>query len=329
MALSGDFAWRVPQLGFRCEWAYWAACGSRYARSRPGFDAFDGEREFIVANLIALAADEDEELRASPVQDVGFLLSGHFPLTYRPLIEFPALFREFAYLDRAHFESASLAFAGRWGALGSEATCAVRPRCPQGDVAAGSDDEVWGEALDVWQFEADSLRYVIEIWEASKRGDHAPAEKSLRRNDLHASWVMVTDNSGFMREMTIAAPRYHFHRLRDIESAGSAAALKFVVQDLVNEGLYGRVIEQVGWSGDLERFEIEIVPTSLIGALWLQLANAVAAGYDYSRCDVCASWFEIAPRSGRPEKRYCSDACRMRAYRRRKSAKSASSSAVR
>ena len=52
--------------------------------------------------------------------------------------------------------------------------------------------------------------------------------------------------------------------------------------------------------------------------MWLQFANAIEGDRDYAQCVECASWFEIAPGSGRPDKRYCSDACRMRAYRKRK-----------
>ena len=62
-----------------------------------------------------------------------------------------------------------------------------------------------------------------------------------------------------------------------------------------------------------------IVPHSLIAAIWLQFAQAITANYGFRQCDECLTWFEVAPGKGRPEKRFCSSACSMRAYRKRKS----------
>lgn len=64
-----------------------------------------------------------------------------------------------------------------------------------------------------------------------------------------------------------------------------------------------------------------LVPHTLLDAIWLQFAQAVAANHDFRRCDECLKWFEIAPGKGRPEKRFCSNACSMRAYRKRRAAK--------
>jgi hypothetical protein len=54
-------------------------------------------------------------------------------------------------------------------------------------------------------------------------------------------------------------------------------------------------------------------------ALWLQLADAVVNQRDYARCRVCAKWFELSPEASRSHRRFCSDACRVSAYRGRQS----------
>ena len=64
-----------------------------------------------------------------------------------------------------------------------------------------------------------------------------------------------------------------------------------------------------------------LVPRSLTSAIWLQFAQAITENYGFGQCDECLTWFEIAPGKGRPEKRFCSNACSMRAYRKRKAAK--------
>ena len=63
---------------------------------------------------------------------------------------------------------------------------------------------------------------------------------------------------------------------------------------------------------------IRIVPTTLIGAMWLQLAESIAGNKMHRSCVSCGWWFEIGPSTARKSKFYCSEACRSRAYRGRK-----------
>ncbi len=63
-----------------------------------------------------------------------------------------------------------------------------------------------------------------------------------------------------------------------------------------------------------------LIPHGLSDAIWLQFTQAVTENYGFGQCDECLTWFEIAPGKGRPEKKYCSNACSMRAYRKRKAA---------
>jgi hypothetical protein len=63
---------------------------------------------------------------------------------------------------------------------------------------------------------------------------------------------------------------------------------------------------------------IFLEPEDLLSAMWLELAMAVEGNVNFDRCRECPTWFAISPGTNRPDKRYCSDACRMRAYRKRK-----------
>jgi hypothetical protein len=62
----------------------------------------------------------------------------------------------------------------------------------------------------------------------------------------------------------------------------------------------------------------EIVASSLAHLLDVQWAMSIEAGEVHRRCPECTTWFVVHPNAGRPEKQYCSNACRMRAYRRRR-----------
>jgi hypothetical protein len=83
---------------------------------------------------------------------------------------------------------------------------------------------------------------------------------------------------------------------------------------LVNGGLAGRVTPRFVQDPRNGKLELQTVPENLLGALWLQLAEAIGGGKQFRQCITCGGWFEV---SGRSDRRVCSDACRSRAYRGR------------
>lgn len=67
------------------------------------------------------------------------------------------------------------------------------------------------------------------------------------------------------------------------------------------------------------RSKFKLVPTSLLAAMWLQLANSGTRGIIFKQCEFCPHWFPVGPGTGRkPSKRFCSDRCRVAWNRRRK-----------
>ena len=71
-----------------------------------------------------------------------------------------------------------------------------------------------------------------------------------------------------------------------------------------------------------------ICPDEPIDAMWVQLTLAIAGNMNLRRCTECRTWFPISSGENRSDKEYCSDACRMRAYRKRKAARKRGKSAV-
>jgi hypothetical protein len=70
---------------------------------------------------------------------------------------------------------------------------------------------------------------------------------------------------------------------------------------------------------DLERYP------ERYGHIWpgdyakaFELAQAIDGSQSLRNCMVCKQWFTISAGQGRSDKEYCSDACRVRAYRKRK-----------
>jgi hypothetical protein len=83
------------------------------------------------------------------------------------------------------------------------------------------------------------------------------------------------------------------------------------------------------WMTDSLKFEVTVDPAtgearsevhaaSLQHLVMIQWGMSIAASVEHRQCMECTAWFAVHPGAGRPEKLYCSDACRMRAYRKRK-----------
>ena len=209
-------------------------------------------------------------------------------------------------------------FAARWGALGSEGTCCILLLNEDGSEQY-PHAVAWGESIEIWVHEIASMRSAVAFWDAARHEQHKLLEACIKIDGDCVSWSSVPIlRSSFI---SITDTGFRPERLAQIRQHGLVRAAHYIVQDLINEGLRARVHEQLRWNADLERLAIQIVPINLIGAMWLQFATAVEGGHEYGQCEVCKNWFEVTPGSGRPDKRYCSDACRMRAYRKRKAAK--------
>ena len=77
-----------------------------------------------------------------------------------------------------------------------------------------------------------------------------------------------------------------------------------------------------------DKQELNLVPHSLIAAMWLQLAQEMTGNYRVKRCLGCRNWFKAGdlsdPLSRRSDAELCGDpSCKMRAIRNREKAKSA------
>jgi Family of unknown function (DUF6076) len=78
---------------------------------------------------------------------------------------------------------------------------------------------------------------------------------------------------------------------------------------------------RVEWDSTTSKLKGELVASSLVDMLMVQLVSAAEADIRHRRCEQCQTFFQVHPGAGRPEKKYCSDACRMRAYRIREASK--------
>jgi hypothetical protein len=300
-----EFFWDVPDGGFR--WVQTKAMATQQTSSRiPGFNATRRHR---------------------------FLTSGPMRGTetvrrYDPLTE-TGLFREFAGTEPT--PDAFLRFANRYGPLGETYLIGVpdldgKPPKGQKDVIVMRGDGLpigHGEPFEAWAYESMRMRQVLDLWDWYRAEDLTELQRHIIWDrTARVGYVSHPDKPPvppYIRTTDIIADSRSSPELLELFAPPdvSRPAL-FYIQRVVNDHLRGRVSPRLLWSRREGRPLLHLRPDNLIGALWLQFAQAIDGTKTYRQCPSCGIWFELSPELGvRRHRVYCSNACRTRAYRNR------------
>ncbi len=175
------------------------------------------------------------------------------------------------------------------------------------------------DLFNVWSSEIATMRLAIRI-----RLNFANKRKSSLYKLI--KWdgkkhVKVKPNQELRKELG-AIPQCRVHtnpstwkRLNelDVEMRPAAAWLG----GIVNERLQKNTAASVLWYDREEHFTTRIIPHNLLGALWIQFSQALSENRKYKRCKECQAWWEESLNKSRKTRRYCSDACKQKAYRKR------------
>lgn len=236
---------------------------------------------------------------------------------YHPLHN-TGLFRTFA--DTPPTTQGILMFANRFGFLNhAEEQRLIEIPCEGRMVIARA------EPLSFWRWEIWAMRLAVELWDAAQAGDTTTLSRRI-------AWTQGPGGMGVLygtqiagdrpgephyREW-IASPTIHPERLERFPPGDLIMPALYRVQQFVNDHMTRRVSVRLAWDEARNRLELRIVPQNLIGALWLQFARAISGQKAYRRCEECGAWFEVSREVTRSDRLYCSNACRTRAYRKRK-----------
>jgi len=204
-----------------------------------------------------------------------------------------------------------------------------------------------GEMLSAWRRELCEMRRAVRLWSAlreAQSGDVTVLSEHIRwpRNDLvyydsHPDRpippetrllgilgpyqkVRTDDKTDDLRTFAVIASKTHNPEwLRCFRVDDCLMPAKYYLQRNVNQQLKTRVSPQL--LGNVRRnrpdtLALFFVPQSLLGLMWLQLAEAVNGNRGYRQCSACKTWMVISPEgSGQRSSRFtCSNACRMKVY---------------
>ncbi|HKF59470.1 MAG TPA: hypothetical protein VKJ45_28785 [Blastocatellia bacterium] len=214
--------------------------------------------------------------------------SDGYETPYHPL-ERTGLFREFAGL--APTAKGILDFANRFGLLGIGGNFTLETESDAVLVRA--------EPFALWKQEIQTLKMAVAFWDIfSASGGPTIVRKELQKLNLPS------------------AVRRRLHL--DDDDPGMAA-LSFV-QTLTDPRLQEHTSPRLLFQGNLPRLELVLMPSTLLGALWLQFSLAIDGLKRFIKCSQCGAPFELSrdKRTGkRADAQFCSVRCRVGHYRAR------------
>ena len=232
-----------------------------------------------------------------------------------PLAE-PALYRNFADLPVDDPEMI-LAFANTHGSLGElRPYDAHLPGDPGPRPVRLEFGQTWVESVTLFRV-AEEVRGMIRKSDRVGLGRYLRTELTPSEEVPRQRWLFSTYHG--RPDDRVQSPRdLVFDRL-----IGPADVLQVAFDWLlmrVNAGLKAHACPQIGMDPVHGRCLPEFSPRSLLGAMWIQLGNALVANKDFQPCRACGEWFDpSADEGGRTARAvFCSDACKSRDYRRRR-----------
>jgi hypothetical protein len=289
-----DFALQIPTDGFR-----WVNARTASARA-------DKPQRMLVRSTPSAKKQEAGPLRgASP------------------------LFLIFSNLDSGS-EQAILGFASQYGSLGIDVPIIPVEKQKLAHNQAGPDQ---GEPFKDWSSQIKSMSALVGlwglrqsydvkalsshiIWQEDSRGPRSVAFHSHAAPDSNEPSSRLGD---LPIEEIIASDRIRPDLLRRWSPSDVGAPAYAYLQQKIEEQLQhcqGRPEPRLVWDEQRQKPALHLVPRTLLAALWMEFACAVADDRAYRPCETCGKWLELGGIDGaRPDKRFCSDPCRARGHR--------------
>lgn len=216
-----------------------------------------------------------------------------------------ATFRTFA--DVAPTAEGIRQFASQWGWL----------TAPQAyDSIEGYPDIRLGEPVATWADAIARVRLWVAVWEAWRAQDldamTRAAVQALARLDVGD--VTVTDDPADWDARLTAWGRHDTVPRSDLRLADAAGLLAMgITEELRRLGATVGPVLREGPDGD--GFVLEPRGHSLLAALWVQFAHALAHHHTVRPCVICGAWIEIGPGRHSKNRLLCSNRCKVQAYR--------------
>lgn len=190
---------------------------------------------------------------------------------------------------------------------------------------------VWGETHQDWANQIDQMRRAVDLWDMERTNDIVGLSRYIYREDeKRASDGSVRSAAGWrydshpnlLREKVAPASGRTWQlvepRLELLKEWNARMPALFLVQRWINDHLEGAVSPRLLYDRERGKRLLRFIPHNLLGALWLQFAQAIDGNKEYRSCKECGKWFEMSLDAFRTSRLFCSDPCKSKDYRKRK-----------
>ncbi|TQV89377.1 hypothetical protein [Aliikangiella coralliicola] len=234
---------------------------------------------------------------------------------YQPLVEDEALFYQFADLGLQPESHEILAFANQYGWLGNgESAIEAKSQCS--DVVEVSSNIITAEFINDWRQQLRSFIPFLELWQAISGNDDAYLRKVIYWNPDSSSVAYGNPNvsSILIASMSMNVDLYTTLTPGDVVTPARVLLTRIINQRLREHCYPALLFNGMSYRDSYLGFRCD----NLLGAIWLLFARSVANNSIHRRCAECAAPF-IPSRSERGrKKRFCTDACKSKNYRKNK-----------
>lgn len=244
-------------------------------------------------------------VRQSPVKETN----------YKVHMAGPGLFQTFAEVEPT--EDGIKAFAKEHGLLSEKRftqTVINNPKLPYSHRQ--------GELVSVWQREIKEMSRVTTLWNRANAGDTEWLAKHIvRPPSTNLISYPEPMNNGYLN--CNAFNSITLGEVEPLEPGDLIKPARALVARMVDRQLKRSVSPRllfVREGKEQGNTAMRLVPNDLLGAFWLQFAQAVAQGDRYFVCEVCGTWFVAKRMQGsKPMRHYCPNKkCKYKAFRARK-----------
>lgn len=181
-----------------------------------------------------------------------------------------------------------------------------------------------GESFIAWTNQITKMKHAVKVWALLNRRDENGLREYVKWH--HKVFYLIDPETG--ERLTIRRPMFSFDNAvltNKLVQGEMVRPARVLLADLINDNLKGKVSPMTLFHVGLEQTTLRFIPESLLGALWLQFAQALDKSYAYKQCEECGVWFDIAKHVGaRSDKKTCGATCKKRRQRRLKQEQSSS-----
>lgn len=236
--------------------------------------------------------------------------SGDEP-SFAPLVDFrKRLSARFFTFSECSTDERLLEFAHEFGYLGV-------PEVFAHSVEVAGIEYSQGEHIDTWRDQSELMSLAVRAWRFAAQED-ATGMRSLfevRDWDVEENWRLLQIVLPKRRATTSYWPTgMQFPFEGDLTDEKLLSTGFGLCRDLVDYSIRKYTQLSLVTTGPVTA-ELEIVPTCLTGAMWLQLARAIEGDKEYRKCKRpgCGRYFDLD--SGRSDSKFCSNACKSKDQR--------------